>query len=76
MEHFPGETLVPIERVTEVVLQLISGDAMQDSQGRWVEGSEMHSRAVHITGQGYYFADMPAIPDCASLDTWNRMMGG
>lgn len=76
MAHFPSETLIPIERVTEIVMLLISGSEMEDTQGRRVGADEMHSRAVHITGHGFYFTEMPDLHDGSAKNTWNKMMGG
>ncbi|KAL4802976.1 hypothetical protein BDV18DRAFT_163505 [Aspergillus unguis] len=72
---FPGDTLVSIEKVTGVVLGLISGGGMEDTNGVRVGAGEMHSRAVHITGEGFYFAEMLDLPDDAARKTWGSMMG-
>ena len=72
---FPQEILIPIDVVTGVVSELLSGADMVDAKGMRVAGDEMHSRALHISGKSFFFIEKPEIHDEQSWITWAAMMG-
>lgn len=72
---FPREIYIPMDVVTGVVSQLLSGSDMVDAKGMRVAGDEMHSRAVHVSGKSFFFVEKPEIHDEQSRITWAAMMG-
>ncbi|KAJ6125270.1 hypothetical protein N7471_012587 [Penicillium samsonianum] len=72
---FPREIYIPMDVVTGVVSQLLSGSDMVDAKGMRVAGDEMHSRAVHVSGKSFFFIEKPEIHDEQSRITWAAMMG-
>ncbi|KAJ5206811.1 Short-chain dehydrogenase/reductase SDR [Penicillium cf. griseofulvum] len=72
---FPREIFIPMDVVTGVVSQLLSGADMVDAKGMCVTGDEMHSRAIHISGETFFFIEKPEIYDEQSRITWAAMMG-
>ncbi|KAJ5617872.1 Glucose/ribitol dehydrogenase [Penicillium hordei] len=72
---FPRELFVPMDVVTGVVSQLLSGVDMVDAKGMRVAGDEIHSRAVHVSGKSFLFIEKPEIHDEQTRMTWAAMMG-
>ncbi|KAJ5187613.1 hypothetical protein N7449_010607, partial [Penicillium cf. viridicatum] len=72
---FPREILIPMDGVTGVVSQLLSGADMVDAKGMRVAGDEIHSRAVHVSGKSFLFIEKPEIHDEQTRMTWAAMMG-
>ncbi|KAJ5824064.1 hypothetical protein N7447_006404 [Penicillium robsamsonii] len=72
---FPREMLIPMDVVTGVVSQLLSGVDMVDEKGMHVAGDEIHSRALHVSGTGFFFIEKPEIHDDESRAVWAAMMG-
>lgn len=72
---FPDEILIPLEVVTELVLELLSGNSMTDAREVSVPANEMHSRALLITGHNFHFIDQPEIHDEVGKLTYAAMMG-
>jgi NAD(P)-dependent dehydrogenase (short-subunit alcohol dehydrogenase family) len=56
---FPEEIIIPLEVVTELGLELLSGNSMTDAREISVPADEMHSRALLITGHMFHFIDQP-----------------
>ncbi|KXG53625.1 Short-chain dehydrogenase/reductase SDR [Penicillium griseofulvum] len=75
MSIFPREVSIPMDVVIGVVSQLLSGADMVDAKGMCVTGDEMHSRAVHISGENFFFIEKPEIYDEQTRITWAAMMG-
>ncbi|CAG8236552.1 unnamed protein product [Penicillium olsonii] len=73
---FPREMWVDMQLVTETVLRLLSCTEMVDGKGMRVGSDEMHSRALHISGDTFFFIEMPDFHDEAAPFTWNAMMYG
>ncbi|KAJ5545788.1 hypothetical protein N7494_003373 [Penicillium frequentans] len=71
-----GKSLVPISSVTDVVMEVLSGNEMIDSKGVAVSGEELHSRAILISGTNRYFVEMPEMYDEETRITQEAMMGG
>lgn len=71
-----GKSLVSIYSVTDVVLEVLSGNEMVDSKGMAVSGEDLHSRAILISGKNRYFVEMPEIYDEETRITQEAMMGG
>lgn len=74
-EIFPREVVIPINVVTGVVSQVLSGVDMVDAKGMRVAGDEMHSRALHVSGQSFFFIEKPEFHDEQTEITWSGMMG-
>ncbi|KAK4862597.1 hypothetical protein LT330_002730 [Penicillium expansum] len=72
---FPREIFIPMDVVSGVVSQLLSGEDMVDAKGMRVAGDEMHSRAVHVSGKSFLFIEKPDIYDEQTRITWAAMMG-
>lgn len=72
---FPREIFIPMNVVSGVVLQLLSGEDMVDAKGIRVAGDEMYSRALHVSGKGFFFIEKPEIHDEQTQMTWAAMMG-
>jgi NAD(P)-dependent dehydrogenase (short-subunit alcohol dehydrogenase family) len=72
---FPEEIIIPLEVVTELVLELLSGNSMTDAREISVPADEMHSRALLITGHKFHFIDQPEIHDEVGKLTYASMMG-
>jgi hypothetical protein len=75
MSIFPREVSIPMDVVTGVVSQVLSGVDMVDAKGMCVTGDEMHSRAVQISGKTFFFIEKPEIYDEQTRITWAAMMG-
>ncbi|CAI7587236.1 unnamed protein product [Penicillium viridicatum] len=72
---FPPEILIPVDVVTGVVSQLLSGADMVDAKGVYVAGDQMHSRTIHVSGKSFLFIEKPEIHDEQTRMTWAAMMG-
>ncbi|KAJ5964246.1 uncharacterized protein N7479_004122 [Penicillium vulpinum] len=72
---FPREIFIPMDVVTGVVSQLLSGVDMVDAKGMRVAGDEMHSRAVCVSGDTFFFVEQPEIHDEKTRIAWAAMMG-
>ncbi|KAJ5374063.1 Glucose/ribitol dehydrogenase [Penicillium concentricum] len=72
---YPRDIFIPMDVVTGVVSQLLSGGDMVDAKGMRVAGDEMHSRAVHVSGESFLFIEKPEIHDEQTQMTWAAMMG-
>ncbi|KAF3028444.1 hypothetical protein E8E15_006808 [Penicillium rubens] len=72
---FPRRIFIPMDVVTGVVSQLLSGEDMVDAKGMRVAGDEMHSRALHVSGKSFFFIERPEIHDEQTRLTWAAMMG-
>ncbi|KAJ5170289.1 Short-chain dehydrogenase/reductase SDR [Penicillium coprophilum] len=72
---FPRETFIPMDVVTGIISQLLSGGDMVDAKGMRVAGEEMHSRAIHVSGENFLFIEKPGIYDEQTRITWAAMMG-
>lgn len=75
LSYFPVDVLIPVETVTDVAMQVVLNNEIQDSKGTRVTGKEFHSKAIHVTGKGFYFIDQPPIYDEEARATWDCMMG-
>ncbi|KAJ5791721.1 uncharacterized protein N7518_008732 [Penicillium psychrosexuale] len=72
---FSREILIPIDVVTGVVSELLSGADMVVAKGMRVAGNEMHSRALHVSGKSFLFIEKREFHDEQSRITWAAMMG-
>ncbi|CAI7621264.1 unnamed protein product [Penicillium glandicola] len=72
---YPRKIFIPMDVVTGVVSQLLSGADMVDAKGMRIAGDEMHSRAVHVSGNTFLFIEKPEIRDEQTRVTWAAMMG-
>ncbi|OQE38890.1 hypothetical protein PENCOP_c007G03442 [Penicillium coprophilum] len=72
---FPREIFIPMSVVTGIIAQLLSGGDMVDAKGMRVAGEEMHSRAIHVSGENFLFIEKPGIYDEQTRMTWAAMMG-
>ncbi|CAI7671740.1 hypothetical protein PCG10_004797 [Penicillium crustosum] len=72
---FPREIFIPLDVVTGVVSQILSGGDMVDAKGMCVAGDQMHSQAVHVSGNSFLFIEKPEIHDEQTRITWAAMMG-
>lgn len=71
-----GKSLVPISSVTDVVMEVLSGNEIVDSKGMAVSGEGLHSRGILISGTNQYFVEMPEMYDEEIHITQKAMMGG
>ncbi|KAF3401697.1 15-hydroxyprostaglandin dehydrogenase [NAD] [Penicillium rolfsii] len=62
-KFFPDEIIIPLEVVTELVMDLLSGRSMTDAREVSVPADEMHSKALLVSGHNFYFIDQPEIHD-------------
>ncbi|KAJ5746590.1 hypothetical protein N7520_011772 [Penicillium odoratum] len=75
IKSFYGDELViPMPDVTDVVMEVLSGNEMVDSKGMVVSGEDLHSRAILISGKNHYFVEMPEIYDVKIRITHDSMM--
>ena len=72
---FPREIFIPMDVVTGVVSQLLSGEDMVDAKGMHVAGDEIYARALHVSGKNFFFVERPNIHDEQTRITWAAMMG-
>ncbi|KAJ5934251.1 hypothetical protein N7466_003798 [Penicillium verhagenii] len=71
---FDERIVIPMSEVTDVVMEMMAGKAMVDSQGTTIPGEELYQRAILISGKNHYFVEMPEIYDEETRITWNGMM--
>ncbi|GMG47024.1 unnamed protein product [Aspergillus oryzae var. brunneus] len=72
---FPEKIVMKMSDVTNVVLKLISGTEVTDSNGTSVPSDQLHSRAILISGKQYHYVEMPEYFDEKTQLTHQHMMG-
>ncbi|KAI0150417.1 hypothetical protein GGR57DRAFT_514332 [Xylariaceae sp. FL1272] len=59
-DTYPQEYLTPMSKITETVEMLITGDRMEDSGGKTVDGHSNNGLVVEVFGTDTHFREPPA----------------
>ncbi|KAK2761341.1 hypothetical protein FQN54_001863 [Arachnomyces sp. PD_36] len=55
--NFPQDLFTPVEKISQVTLNLVDGVDMTDANGNQVAGDMVYGKAVEINRENYYFRD-------------------
>jgi NAD(P)-dependent dehydrogenase (short-subunit alcohol dehydrogenase family) len=72
---FDKEIFIEMKVVTGVVDKLLGGTDLVDGKGTLVRSDELYSRTLHISGDAFFFVEMPEFHDKKAPMTWKSMMG-